>query len=61
MHKHLAPAKEVSAAPPRAMRVEPGHGPGEVSPDPGLTPGQPPAVRDGPRGFPTPPAAPGLP
>ena len=39
MHKHLAPAKEVSAAPPRAMRVEPGHGPGEVSPDPGLAPG----------------------
>ena len=24
----------------RAVRVDPGHGPGEVSPDPGPTPGQ---------------------
>eukprot|EP00964_Phaeocystis_antarctica_P093814 scaffold60618_cov72-Phaeocystis_antarctica.AAC.1 len=35
MHKHQSPTKEVSAAPPRAVRVDPGHGPGEVSPDPG--------------------------
>jgi len=41
MHQHQSPTKEVSAAPPGAVRVDPGHRPGEVSPDPGPTPGQP--------------------
>ena len=39
--KHQSPTKEVSAAPPGAVRVDPGPGPDEVSPDPGPTPGQP--------------------
>ena len=34
--------KEVSAAPPGAVRVDPGPGPSEVSPDPGPNPGQEP-------------------
>ena len=42
----------------RAVRVDPGHGPGEVSPDPGPTPGQ--AYEVSVPGVFRPPPAPGL-
>ena len=32
---------QMTLSPRPAVRVDPGHGPGEVSPDPGPTPGQP--------------------
>ena len=50
MYKHQSPTKEVSAAPPGAVRVDPGPGPDEVSPDPGPTPGQPHVCSVSPRG-----------
>ena len=47
-------------APPGAVRVDPGPGPGEVSPDPRRADPGPAACSLSPRGFPTaPPPAPG--
>ena len=37
---HIKPGNKSESPRPRAVWVDPGHGPGEVSPDPGLTPGQ---------------------
>eukprot|EP00964_Phaeocystis_antarctica_P081789 scaffold51202_cov65-Phaeocystis_antarctica.AAC.1 len=38
--KHIKTRNKSETSRPRAVRVDPGHGPGEVSPDLGLTPGQ---------------------
>ena len=38
--KHIKTRNKSESPRPRAVWVDPGRGPGEVSPDPGLTPGQ---------------------
>ena len=38
--KHIKTRDKSESPRPRAVWVDPGRGPGEVSPDPGLTPGQ---------------------
>ena len=57
VHQSTVRKKEVSAAPPGAVRVDPGPGPGEVRPDPGPSDHGPAACSLSPRGFPTPPRA----